>query len=518
MRISQVGLLIISIIYLLIAIQWNFSMNMLNVEERYFILTAALGSAFISFAHKLNALGSSNIHPAVLFVLSFVVLILISAFFLSLPQSTTNGISSIDALFTATSAATVTGLAVLDTQSQFTGFGKVVILITIQLGGLGMLTFTNLFSLLFKSSSSFKNHLILGSMINESSSSNVYTTLRRIIGVTLLIELIGASLIYVTISDANIGESKVFFSIFHSISGFCNAGFSTLSAGMYEDSIRYNTSFQWIIMWLIITGGIGYNVMIKHGSIVKAKCKRVLMKMGIISVNLKATRKSADVNTLLVVRTTLLLILFGAIGFYLLERNGVLLNDRGSDLFTSVMFNSITPRTAGFNNVNMAELTSGTLFFIIFLMWVGASPGSTGGGIKTSTFALGILNLLNQIRGKDNTVIKMRLVPRQAINQVSATVLLSLLGIGITTFLLVIYEPEKEFLDLLFETVSAFSTVGLSVGITPNLSSASKVVLVFCMFLGRVSFLTFLIGLYRQVYGERKRDNVYYPDETIFIS
>ena len=518
MRIFQIGLLLISGIYFVIAIQWNFSLNFIGIEEKYFILIFSLVTAFISFSHKINNLGSSNIHPAVLFVMSFVVLILISAYFLSLPSSTVNGISAIDALFTATSAATVTGLAVLDTETTFTFFGKIVILVTIQLGGLGILTFTNLFSLLFKSTTSFKNHFILGSMINENTTAKVYTTLGRIIGVTLFVESLGAALIYFFIKDANISGSKIFFSIFHSISAFCNAGFSTLSAGLADESIRQNYQMQMVIIWLLVTGGIGYNIMIRHSSILKSTIRQLLIQVNLITKAPIITKKSVDINLLLVVRTTGLLIAAGCILFYFFEKDGVLADEKGLGLFSSVLFNAVTPRTAGFNNINMAELAMPTVFIIIFLMWVGASPGSTGGGIKTSTFALGLLNLLNQIKGKDNTVIKMRLVPRQALNQVNAVMLLSVLGIGCATFLLTICEPNMQFLDLLFETVSAFSTVGLSLGITPNLTTASKVVVIFAMFLGRVSFLTFLIGMYRQIYGETKKANVYYPDETIFIN
>lgn len=518
MRIFQIGLLIISIIYLIIAFQWNYSIDFIGIEEKYFILIASLGTAFISFSHKINNLGTSNIHPAVLFVLSFVVLILISAFFLSLPSSTVDGISAIDALFTATSAATVTGLAVLDTETTFTFFGKMVILVTIQLGGLGILTFTNLFSLLFKSTTSFKNHFILGSMINENSTAKVYTTLGRIIGMTLLVESLGAAMIYFFIKDANISGSKIFFSIFHSISAFCNAGFSTLSAGLADDSIKGNYQIQLVIVWLIISGGIGYNIMIRHSSLIKMAVRKMLIRLNILTKSTMITKKSVDINLILVVRTSILLIIFGSIIFYLLEKDGVLKGDEGMHLFSSILFNAVTPRTAGFNNINVAELALPTLFIIIFLMWVGASPGSTGGGIKTSTFALAILNLWNQIKGKDNTVIKMRLVPRQALNQVNATMLLSVLGIGLATFILTITEPDHLFINILFETVSAFSTVGLSVGITPSLSVSSKIVIIFAMFLGRVSFLTFLIGLYRQIYGETRKTNIYYPDETIFIN
>ncbi len=518
MRILQLGLLLITVAYLVVSIQWNLKQDWIDVYENQFILVFAFATAFLSLSHKLNSIGTSGIHPAILFVLSFVVLISLSSFVLCLPISTVNGIKVLDAVFTATSAATVTGLAVLDTQTEFTMFGKIVILSTIQLGGLGVLTFTNLFSLLFKSSTSFKNHLILGSMINENNSGKAFKTLTRLIGISLLIEAIGALLIYFSILNDPIKGSKTFFAIFHSISAFCNAGFSTLSQGLFDESIRSNYELQCIIMWLIITGGIGYNIMINHFSIIKSLSLKMLCRFNVIDKKHFRYRRNFELNSYLVLTTTATLLVIGAIGFYFLERNGVLAGQSTTGTIVSTMFNSVTPRTAGFNNIDMSLLAPPTLLFIIILMWIGASPGSTGGGIKNNNFEIIMLDLLNQIRGKDNTVVRWRLISRQAVNQVNATILLSVTGITVLSFFMAVYEPKIDYVDALFEVVSAFSTVGLSVGITPSLGIEGKVIIIIAMFLGRVSFLTFLIGIYRQVFGESKRANVYYPDENVFIS
>ena len=517
-RILQLGLVFITMLYLIVAIQWNLKQDWLAIYEHQFILIFAVATAFLSLSQKLTSIGSSGIHPSILFVLSFIVLITISSLMLMLPSSTVSGISALDAIFTATSAATVTGLAVLDTEAQFTMFGKIIILATIQLGGLGVLTFTNLFSLLFKSSTSFKNHLILGNMINENSSGKVFKTLLRLIGISLLVEAIGAILIYFSIIDtANIG-SKTFFAIFHSISAYCNAGFSTLSNGLNDENIRTNYNLQAVVMWLIVTGGIGYNIMINHFSLLKSLFLKWLCRFKILNQKPHKYRRNIDLNTYLVITTSSFLLIFGLIGFFILEYNGVLAGETTFHKIMSAAFNSVTPRTAGFNNVDMGKLAQPTLLFIIILMWIGASPGSTGGGIKTSTFAISMLNLLNQIQGKDNIVIKYRMISRQAVNQVNATILLSVAGITTISFFMAVFEPTLDYVDSLFEIVSAFSTVGLSVGITASLGVPGKILIIIAMFLGRVSFLTFLIGIYRQVFGETKKANVYYPDETVFVS
>jgi trk system potassium uptake protein len=473
---------------------------------------------FSSISYKLSSWGTDRIHPSILFVLSFFFLIFISSILLYLPKSTTRPIDYIDALFTATSAATVTGLAVLDTSKDFTNFGRFVILITIQFGGLGILTFTTLFAQLFKSSNSFKSRLAIGEMINETNSGNVYNSLVRIISIALLVELVGAILIYISLAGTSTDSSKVFFSVFHSISAFCNAGFSTLSSGIYDPLVVNNYFLQLVICWLIVTGGIGYYVMINHFRYIKSFVSQILVKLNLIDTKEIKRKRLLSINSVLVVYTTITLLILGTIGFYFLENNGVLAGKSFWHKTIVSLFNSVTARTAGFNNVDMGALGVPTILMIAFLMWIGASPGSTGGGIKTSTFAVSLLSVFDQLRGRDMTIIKWKAIPRKAINQVNAVIILSIIAISIFTFFLCIFERDKDPLHLFFEVVSAFSTVGLSINLTPSLSDSSKVVIISAMFLGRVSLLTFLIGMIRQVFGEEKKVTAYYPEETIFMN
>lgn len=450
-------------------------------------------------------------------MLSFAIIILIGSVLLSFSFSINKDIRWIDALFTATSAVTVTGLGVLDTSQDFTKTGLYIILVLIQLGGLGILTFSNLFIRLFKSSQSIKNRMFIGNLTNEGKMASVFQTLFKIIFITFMIESLGCIMIYYTVGHKL--DDGVFFSIFHSISAFCNAGFSTLQNSLSNTSVKFEYSFSLIICWLIVSGGLGHNIMINHYQILKIFVYNKTVRLFRLKKPIKVTIKDKSIYSALVVRTTFILILFGWIFFMLLEWDGVLV-EHTSFLGKSIsaLFNSITPRTAGFNNINMNSVGLSTVMFIVFLMWIGASPGSTGGGIKTPALAISMLNLFNLIRGKKNMVLLRKQISSRNLLLINSIILLSFIAIGFSVFLISIIDPQFTFQEILFEAVSAYSTVGLSLGITPVLSDGSKVVIMLVMFMGRVSFLTILIGFYRQFYGENKEKFISYPRESIYIN
>lgn len=509
-------LLGLSVFFLIASFQWLIDQNFLPINSRGNVIFFSIFIAFMSISQRINSISASGLHSSIIFVLSFIMLILCGTFLMMLPASTYMPISTVDAAFTITSGVTVTGLSVVDTNTTFTYFGKTVLMIFIQLGGLGILTFTNLFSLLFTKDNSFQNRLMVSEMIKELNNRNTFTTLTKIIGLTIAVEMIGALLIYISVVSNPDIKDPGFFAIFHAVSAFCNAGFSTLTNNLYEDTIRFNYFFQLTIAWLIISGGISYSVMINHNSILKNK---LLGFYRILSKKPKVKRViKINTNNALIIKTTLLLLLFGTAVFYYNEYNTVLKEHGFWGKIVVSFFNSVTPRTAGFNNVNMADLTMPTFMLILFLMWVGASPGSTGGGIKTTTFALAMLNLFNQIKGRTKLIYRWREIPLDSINQANAVILLSFFAIGLSTLFLAYFEKNILFKDLLFESISAYSTVGLSMGITFNLSSASKIVLIITMFVGRVSFLTILIGLYRQFFKEHKRELANYPTDNVFIN
>ncbi|MFZ1702806.1 MAG: potassium transporter TrkG [Saprospiraceae bacterium] len=518
-KLARLVFLIVIGIYLIMSFLWigNMLHEQFEVESYRSFLAILVG--FIAISFKVAGLGNKKIHPSLLFVFSFIFLILIGAFMLLLPGATYKGITLTQAFFTSTSAVTVTGLAILDTGKDFTFFGQVIIIILIQLGGLGVLTITNIFALIFKSTSSYRNRIMLSDMIKELDRNQTYKTLFKIIFLTFLIEAIGAIFIYFSItSSPGVSDKPWFFSIFHSISAFCNGGFSTLSNSLYEESVRYNYFLQMIICWLIITGGLGYTVMINHYVQIKNIFLSQLSSINILGFKYKRELKHTSTNSRIVLTTTVILLISGTLLFFWSEYNDSL---KEHDLFGKIVvsfFNSTTARTAGFNNIDMSTIGIPAIMLIMALMWVGASPGSTGGGIKTTTFAVVLLNLWNQIKGKEKLIIKLKEIPATAINQVNAVVILSIFAISFGTFLLSVFEPQILFKDILFECISAYSTVGLSVGITPKLSEAGHITLIIIMFLGRVSFLTFLIGLFSRMFNHEKGSEPYYPKESVFIN
>lgn len=463
-----------------------------------------------------NILGKSLIFkPQLLFALSFLALIFLGTILLKLPRSTYQPISLIDALFTSVSAVSVTGLITLDTGKDFTLFGQIVILLLIQLGGLGVMTFTSFFGFFFKGQTSIEDQLTLRDLTN-STLRNARAFVIRVVLFTLGIELVGAALIYFSLSDSMLPNSAdaVWFSVFHSVSAFCNAGFSTLTNGLFEGDLQYNYAMQWVLMWLIVTGGIGFFIVFNFYNYIKSKV--VYFIRGIFTGSKKSTSPwILNLSSRLILGTTASLILFGLIAYFWFEQSATLeAHTTSFGKFTVSMFGSITPRTAGFNIVNIAEMATPTIMVYLLLMWIGASPGGTGGGIKTTIFSLALLNIYCMIRGKKRIEFGGREVGQTSINQSFAVIFLSVFYLGLIVTLLLNIEPELRLLPIAFECFSAMSTVGLSMGITPHLSDASKLVLGFTMYFGRVGLFVILSSLAKQV----KEARYQYPKEEIVIN
>ncbi|MBA9076444.1 MULTISPECIES: TrkH family potassium uptake protein [Rufibacter] len=455
-----------------------------------------------------------SFHPAQLFILSFVFLVAVGTGLLLLPQATYEGISFIDAVFTATSAVCVTGLITLDTATVFTPTGKVMILILIQVGGLGIMTFASFFGIFFKGSS-LQSSLFMRDWLNEDNLSQITRTLFKIVTITLGIELLGAGLIYLCLEplSSELMPDRISFSLFHAVSAFCNAGFSTLSMGLYDPMIRFNYPLQLVIAFLVIMGGLGFPIVFNLYRFVRQLFLRLYNRFR-NQRTVKHTPRVLNVNTLLVTITTLVLLVVGMVLYFLLEYNNTLAEHTLAGKIVGAFFGSVTPRTAGFNTVDMAALTAPTVLLYLLLMWIGASPASVGGGIKTTTFAVAILNIISLARGKDRVEVFRREIEQESVYKAFAIILLSLLVIGLSVFLVTLFDPQLGLAAVAFECFSGFSTVGLSVGITSLLSTPSKVVLIVTMFLGRVGTLTLIIGLLRKVSTLRYR----YPTETIIIT
>lgn len=500
----------------------NTSHFLFNRSTDLNFLTTALVLVLTLFdlSVRLYRLNSQTLHPALVFVLSFVVLICIGTLLLMAPRSTVNGIGLVDALFTATSAVCVTGLAVLDTGKDFTHTGQLTILFLIQFGALGMLSFTSLFALFFRGFGTYESRLNLKDMINADSLGGTFSRLIQIIVFVLVIEGIGSLLIFFTLgTEFGPVNERLFFSVFHSISAFCNAGFSTLSNSLYEEGFRYNYSLHMIIAMLIIFGGIGYGVFINILQFVKKWILYMLYHLFRFkfSRSTQKIRPHLSLNSKIVIYTSMILIVVGTLFFYVLELDNSLKEHSGIGKLVTALFGSITTRTAGFNTVDTGGLQFPIIMIIIFLMWIGASPGSTGGGIKTTTFAVATFNVVQQVFGFKNIRVGFRRISQKALQRSTAIISLSLIMIGSSTFLLIYFDGQLGVMEIAFESFSAFSTVGLSMGITAQLSDASKLVIIFTMLIGRVGFLTLLTGLVRQVI-RYKYSPVEYPEEEIFIN
>lgn len=453
------------------------------------------------------------LHPAQLFVISFFLIIMLGTFLLLLPRATNGSFSFIDALFTATSAVCVTGLAVVDTGSFFTQFGQFILLFLIQIGGLGILTFASYFSYFFKGGTSFENQLALSDITSSKKLGDVFSTLKYIILITFLVELSSAFLIYLSLpkSEFNSTFDRVFFSAFHSISAFCNAGFSTLSSSLYKNSYQFNYSFQLIIILTFVLGGLGFPIVSNIYSFISYKLRNLL---NIEDNRLKYRPWIVNLNSRITLVTTLSISAVAFLLFYVLEFNNTLQPHSGIGKIVTAMFGATTPRTAGFNTIDTSQVLMPSLLMIILLMWIGASPSSTGGGIKTSTLAIAVLNVFSIAKGKNRIEVYRREISEMSVRRAFATISLSLLVIGLGITFVSAFDPNESTKNIIFECFSAFSTVGLSIGTTANYSNASKIVLILLMFIGRVSTLTIIIALFKKV----KHKNYRYPTEEITIN
>lgn len=446
-------------------------------------------------------------HPAILVLSSFLLAIILGTIALKLPVATQNGfIPWVDAFFTATSAVCVTGLIVVDTGSYFTFFGQCVILTLIQIGGLGVMTISvALFQWLGKTVS-FRHRLVMQDLFAHTPRADIFGLVKSIFLFTIGAELVGA--VFLTIHWQNeLGFSKALYNgIFHSVSAFCNAGFALFPDSMmrYSDGLLLNTT----ICMLIVLGGIGFPVLYDLQSwLHKRKDKRV--------------RLSIQTKTVLV--TTLALITSGALMFAFLERQPLGEADSFSYRLLTPIFQSITCRTAGFNTVDIASLNDATLAMMLFLMFFGASPGSCGGGVKTTTLALLTAFTLSRIKKSQRVNIFKKSIPNETVTRSVSLILVSAGIICLVFFMLLVGTSGNEnipqgmhgsFLGYLFETVSAFGTVGLSMGLTPELNYWGKCWIILTMIIGRVGVLTFsyiIVGTGRTING------IEYSEENLMI-
>ncbi len=453
--------------------------------------------------------GSLKLRPAESFVIGFLVIILIGSLLLSLPISLTDGnsIKYVDALFTSTSAVCVTGLVVVDTGTFYSTFGQVIIIILIQIGGLGIMTFGSFISLLVGNKMSLASQSTSLEIYDQNSLQSLKDLIRTIIIGTFLIEVAGAVSLFLTIDENTLTFPtlgyKAYFSIFHSISAFCNAGFS-----LNPDSLTpyaSNGIINFTIMSLIVLGGIGFPIMLNIRNYLTFKMKNRFS--GKIHSNVVV-----KLQTKVVISVTLTLILIGTGLFLLFEWNEIIAEYSIPQKILRSFFQSITTRTAGFNTVDMAGLQETTYLLFLILMLIGASPGSTGGGIKTTTSYVMFKTTMSAIRGTNEVASFGKRLNKDLITR-SISILFSYLFVIFVASTILLMTEEFKILPILFEVISAIATVGLSAGVTGDLSTVGRIVITVVMFAGRMGVLTFLLVFFRPV----KDNRLTYPEESLSV-
>lgn len=450
----------------------------------------------IEYKNRMDELKSN---PAQALVLGFAALILIGATLLNLPIASLNGksIGFIDALFTSASAVCVTGLIVVNTAAHWTIFGKVVILVLIQIGGLGFMTMATLVSLLIGKKITLKDRLIMQEELNQFTLSGLVKLTRYIIIATFVIETLGALFLSTKfIPTYGLGKG-IWFSIFHSISAFCNAGFDIIGNSMepFVGSFIVNIT----VSVLVIVGGLGYSVYINLTE--TRKFKRLLL------------------HTKLVLILTAIFLIIGFVFFLIVEYNNpeTIGNLSFSNKILASFFQSVVPRTAGFNSVSMAGVNNATSFMIIILMFIGGSPSSTAGGIKTTTIGVVFIAIMSVIKGDTDVEVFKRRIPYEIVFRALAVVGIGILIVTIVIMVLSITEHNTKFtfIDVAFESVSAFATVGLSRGLTPYLSNIGRIIIIITMFIGRLGPLTMAFAFAKI---RRDKKGLYrYPEERITV-
>lgn len=478
-------------------------------------VTMALVSvqAIIKFSAMLTASLSNRLSPNWIFVGSFALMIMIGTGLLLMPRATYVPISLLDSLFTTVSAVCVTGLSVVDVSTTFTFIGQVILLLLIQLGGIGIMTFTSFFGLMYAGKHSSRNKLLIKDLIDSDKGvSQIFTTLRNILFLTFLIEGLGAWVIYRAIADYT--WHGVFVAVFHSVSAFCNAGFSTVPEGLYNVALRDNYLLLNTISILIIFGGLGFPILFNIWGWIKISTRKLVCKLfgrWHLFVNMPRILTS---NSVIVLIVTTFLLLSGTLVFFITEYSNVLEGKSFLGKLSTAFFLSVTPRTAGFNAFDMSALMPITITYMIIYMWIGGSPMSTAGGIKTTTLGIALLNVWNTLRGREHIEIRHRSLAHHTVNRAFIVMFVSLVVIAVGICLMSAFEPQLSMQAIAFEVVSAFSTVGLSLNITPTLTVYSKVILIIIMFIGRMGLLTLLSCFIPE--SESKFYN--YPTENIPVN
>ncbi|MDE6207769.1 MAG: potassium transporter [Muribaculaceae bacterium] len=467
------------------------------MHNKYFLFSILAFYAVAEFSYGTMQLLGRRTNPSLILSTSFLLFIFIGSFVLMLPRCTYGNISYIDALFMASSAVSMTGLCTVDAAATFTPMGWFVIAILMQIGALGVLTFTSFFALFFSGKSSIYNQLLMHDFIYSKSMSQLMPVILYILGFTLTVEAAGAVAVYFSLPDGFLADDigkRMAFAAFHSLSAFCNGGFCPLPDGLADPALmRHGNAFYLVTTVLIIAGGIGFPNLVNFKDVLSEYIRRIRARITGHTCCPKV--HIYDLNTKLVLLFTALLFAGGAVMFYILEYNGAFERLSLQDKVVQSIFCSATVRTAGFNTYGPQSWLGVTFLSAMFLMWIGCSSQSMGGGIKVNAFAAVMLDLRSIVYGQKGVTAFGRKVSPDSIRRAYAVVCFSIFAVFAYSCLIMLMQPELDMKDVMFECFSAITTVGMSLGITPELSDVGKIAIASAMFLGRVGIISVLCGL-----------------------
>ncbi len=488
--------------------------EIISIEEPHYLLKRTTSHSFINIYFVLiqiyiviNGIISLartrekwlffSMSPAKILMISYLIVIIAGTFILKMPKATYSGITWINAFFTSTSAVCVTGLTTLNISRVFTFEGQVFILLLIQLGGLGIITLTSFIALFIQRGFRLRDQIIVREVLDSENFSSLTSILKAIVALTFITELAGAIGLYFSWKDLGLTEfERIFSAIFHSVSAYCNAGFSIFPDGLETPGYHFNIISLITIMFLIVCGGLGFYTFSD------------IFHFGEIKM---VQRKGLTLQTKIILFATLIMILSGALLVWVIQYPHWKSLTFGKQMINA-LFLSITARTAGFSNIPIANLAIPALMVVIFLMYIGGAPNSTSGGIKLTTALTVMATLRAYVMGKKRVEIGWNTVPGRTVRKAFIVLLVSILLIFFALFVMTLTE-DQAFSDILFEIISAFGTVGLTRGITPELSLAGKIIIVLVMFAGRIGLFTFAIAL-----SEEREDESYnFPEINLMV-
>ncbi len=488
-----------------------------SVAWSRFTLVAVLGvyaAVYLCFA-VIRVLGKHT-NPSLILAVSFLLFIAVGSSLLMLPRCTVSGISLPDSVFVSTSAVCICGLTTVDVSSTFTPMGLAVIALMMQVGALGVMTFTSIFALFFSGRPSVYSQLMVKDMIYSKTVNTMLPTLAYILGFTLVVEAIGAAGIYFSVAGTIPGYSQadyLIFSAFMSLSSFCNAGFSNIADGLSNPVLLGgNQVIYLVVSALVLAGGIGFPILVNAKDAMFFRLHELLR-----IIRHRHRRRPPhlyNLNSRVVLMSSAALFALGALLFFLLENGNSLEGMSPYQKVVQSIFNSVTPRSAGFSSVSPAGFLPVTLIVVMFLMWIGGGSQSTAGGIKVNTFAAALLHLKAVILGHKRVEVFNRTISAESLSRAQAVIALSIISYALFSFVLLLIEPGLPPRMLLFESLSALFTVGSSLGATPMLSVPGKMLVCVVMFVGRVGLLSLLAGLA----GERRKPTPQLPDDPLIIN